>query len=333
MLPSVCSQCAIFLFTVVDGIFVGRGVGTDALGAVNLALPYMMVLSAFYMLTTIGGVTITAIRIGSGDIDGANQAFMHALTINLLFSVLFLVLSFGIVALHFVQKRGVLRVSTFRFEGALVKKVLLRGSPEMLSQLTTPIMTLCMNAMVMKHLGSNGINAYSVISYVTSLAFAVILGVAEGMQQLFGQSYGERNAPDLKYYYRAGWSFALIGSLILYALAIATGRGICELFGADAAATKTAVLALPKYGWLFLFAALNTLIAAYLYSTRRTKESMLVNALRAFVFIPACVMGVTTLSSGALLWSAVGAAEALSFLSATGIVHHSERNGLVFRSE
>lgn len=52
----------------------------------------MMVLSAFYMLTTIGGVTITAIRIGSGDIDGANQAFMHALTINLLFSVLFLVL-------------------------------------------------------------------------------------------------------------------------------------------------------------------------------------------------------------------------------------------------
>ena len=33
VLPSVCSQCAIFLFTIVDGVFVGRGVGTDALGA------------------------------------------------------------------------------------------------------------------------------------------------------------------------------------------------------------------------------------------------------------------------------------------------------------
>jgi Na+-driven multidrug efflux pump len=243
------------------------------------------------------------------------------------------VISFGIVAMHFVLKRGVLRVSRFRFEGALVKKVLLRGSPEMLSQLTTPIMTLCMNAMVMKYLGNNGINAYSVISYVTSLAFAVILGVAEGMQPLFGQRCGERNAPDLKYYYKAGWGFSLIGSLIIYALAIVTGRGICELFGADAAATGMAVLALPKYGWLFMFAALNTLIAAYLYSTRRTKESMVVNALRAFVFIPACVLGITTVSSGALVWFAVGFAEVLSFISATGIVHHSERNGFAFRSE
>lgn len=165
----------------------------------------------------------------------------------------------------------------------------------------------------MKYLGNNGINAYSVISYVTSLAFAVILGVAEGMQPLFGQSYGERNAPDLKYYYKAGWGFALIGSLIIYALAIVTGQGICELFGADAAATG--------------------MIAAYLYSTRRTKESMVVNALRAFIFISACVMGITTVSSGALVWFAVGVAEVLSFISATGIVHHSERNGFVFRSE
>lgn len=32
VLPTILSQCAFFLFTIVDGIFVGRGVGTDALG-------------------------------------------------------------------------------------------------------------------------------------------------------------------------------------------------------------------------------------------------------------------------------------------------------------
>lgn len=61
------SQCAFFLFTIVDGIFVGRGVGTDALGAVNLAQPLVMVIGAVFMLTTIGGVTITAIRMGRND--------------------------------------------------------------------------------------------------------------------------------------------------------------------------------------------------------------------------------------------------------------------------
>lgn len=91
VIPTVFSQCAIFLFTIVDGIFVGHGVGTDALGAVNMALPFMMILSAVYMLTTIGGVTITAIRMGRKDIKGANQAFMHALSLTLLASAVFMI--------------------------------------------------------------------------------------------------------------------------------------------------------------------------------------------------------------------------------------------------
>ena len=64
VLPTILSQCAFFLFTIIDGIFVGRGVGSDALGAVNLAQPLVMVIGAVFMLTTIGGVTITAIRMG-----------------------------------------------------------------------------------------------------------------------------------------------------------------------------------------------------------------------------------------------------------------------------
>lgn len=89
VLPTILSQCAFSLFTIIDGIFVGRGVGTDALGAVNLAQPLVMVIGAAFMLTTIGGVTITAIRIGRKDYEGANQAFMHATVSTLVVAALF----------------------------------------------------------------------------------------------------------------------------------------------------------------------------------------------------------------------------------------------------
>ena len=92
LVPTVLSQCAFFLFTIIDGIFVGNGVGTDALGAVNMALPYILILGAVFMLTTIGGVTITAIRIGRKDIDGANQAFMHAISCTFLFAAIFTII-------------------------------------------------------------------------------------------------------------------------------------------------------------------------------------------------------------------------------------------------
>lgn len=424
VIPTVFSQCAIFLFTIVDGIFVGHGVGTDALGAVNMALPFMMILSAVYMLTTIGGVTITAIRMGRKDIKGANQAFMHALSLTLLASAVFMIVgtifnealvsalgatgvyhdmvseyifwcsiftipsalsiilqgfgrndnapllvmvatitstlcnifldwlfvfplqggltgaaiatgisqtvSLAIIGLHFIRKRGDLRISKFKVEGTLLKKVLTRGLPEMLSQLTTPIMMVCMNTVVLKYIGNDGINAYSVISYISSFTFAVILGVAEGMQPLFGQSYGEQNEKNMKYYFRTGLILSFVGSLLVYLVTFFVGADISRLFGADATATAIAVASMPKYGWVFLFAALNTVIAAYLHSTKRTKESVVVNMLRGFVFIPACVWGISMVSGGALVWFTVGIAEMLSLLAGAIIVKRSERNGFTF---
>ena len=80
VIPTVLSCVSYFLFTIIDGIFVGHGVGTNALGAVNIAFPFVMVVGAIFMLTTIGGVTVVAIRLGRGDIKGANQAFMHAIS-------------------------------------------------------------------------------------------------------------------------------------------------------------------------------------------------------------------------------------------------------------
>ena len=81
--PSILSMVSVFLYTIVDGIFVGRGVGTDALGAVNLAFPYVMIFMALVMMCTVGGMTITAIRIGRNDEEGANVSFMHSRTLTL----------------------------------------------------------------------------------------------------------------------------------------------------------------------------------------------------------------------------------------------------------
>lgn len=73
VVPTMLGSISFFLFTIVDGIFVGRGVGTNALGAVNLVMPFVMVVNALFQLTTIGGVAIIAVRLGRGDAEGANH--------------------------------------------------------------------------------------------------------------------------------------------------------------------------------------------------------------------------------------------------------------------
>ena len=62
--PTMLSNFCFVLFTVIDAIFVGRGVGTDALGAINLVNPFVMVVSAVNLFISIGGVAICAVRMG-----------------------------------------------------------------------------------------------------------------------------------------------------------------------------------------------------------------------------------------------------------------------------
>lgn len=77
--PAMLSNVCFFLFTVVDGIFVGRGIGTTALGAMNLIGPFVMAVGALTMLINIGGVTQVAINIGKGGTDEANKVFRHGM--------------------------------------------------------------------------------------------------------------------------------------------------------------------------------------------------------------------------------------------------------------
>lgn len=74
------ANASFFILTIVDGMFVGNGVGTDALGAVNIAMPYVMIVGAVSVLFVIGGVAVAAVRLGRGDVNGANQVFMHSVS-------------------------------------------------------------------------------------------------------------------------------------------------------------------------------------------------------------------------------------------------------------
>lgn len=89
VIPSTAAMLVTMLYVVVDGIFVGQGVGTNALAAVNLSLPFVLTMGAVSMMFTMGSATVTAVRFGRGEKAGANQAFMVGFVLVLFFSLLF----------------------------------------------------------------------------------------------------------------------------------------------------------------------------------------------------------------------------------------------------
>lgn len=80
IIPATIGQAVFFLFTIVDGIFVGNGVGESALGAVNIVLPFVLIINAINMLIAIGGATVAAVAKGSNDKSRMQDSFLHAIS-------------------------------------------------------------------------------------------------------------------------------------------------------------------------------------------------------------------------------------------------------------
>lgn len=425
VIPTVLSCVSYYLFTIVDGIFVGQGVGTDALGAVNIAFPFVMLVGALFMLTTIGGVTVVAIRLGRGDEAGANQAFMHAISATALVAVItsltgtlltdklcallganetfydgvydylfwysvFLIpsgigtsmqgfcrndsspilvsaaviigtvcnifgdwlfifplgmglkgaaiatglsqtLSLLIVLSHFALRRGSLRIGKFKPDTALFKKIFIRGLPECISEFSAPVAIITTNYVLLARIGDLGVNVFSVIGYVATFSIAIFIGTAEGLQPLFGRCYGAKNETDLKFYFRSGLIINFIGSIVIFALLLLVGRPICIMFGLDDITLEYTMVSMPKYAWGFSVTAINMMISAYLYSTKRSKQAIIMNLLRSFIFNVLVIIILPAILGAEAIWHTMGVYEILVLIAAVTLLKSSEKNGIVFK--
>ena len=423
--PAILANACVFLFSVVDGIFVGNGAGSQALGAVNIALPFVLLAQALNAMASIGGVTITAIRFGRGDKTGAQNAFMHSFTLNLAVGILItlsgsvftsavcgllgasenylpLVKEYvfwyalfaipnalslnlqsfcrndgspGLVAItnivstslnifldwlfvfpmqmgvmgaavatgisqtvgllviltHYILKKGNLRICRYRPQGSLFRKIIFRGLPEGIAQFSTPVTTLCMNYTLMATFGDIGINAFAIISYLSSFTMSVFFGASEGMQPLFGQAYGAKEDDNLKYYYRAGQIISIVGSMLCVAIYVIFPHFLCKLFGADGETLEFTAVHMWEYCWGFIIGSINTLLSAYFYSTKRSGQAIALNVIRSLVMNTLVIILLPKIFGNAVVWHTFGIYEVLVLIIAFALKKGSERNGIVYK--
>lgn len=92
IIPSIIAQWVFSLYTMVDGIFVARGVSEVALTAVNISMPFSVGLFSVSILFAVGNSTIVAIYLGQGEKKKADQAFTQNIVMLCVLSVIITVL-------------------------------------------------------------------------------------------------------------------------------------------------------------------------------------------------------------------------------------------------
>ena len=425
ILPALGGLFVTYLYNVVDGIFVGQGVGSAALGAVNIAVPFITTVVAVTAMFPMGGATVVAIRMGRGDKDGANHAFMTAFSLTVLsaavlmligmtfsrqivdisgakhlsaelrelaaqylfyysaFSVPMLMgtclsvfvrndgspalsfvgmctgaaanivldwlfifpLKMGIVGAaiasglgqvltvlllltHFLRKRGELRFRRFAVSGALIGKVCKRGVPEAVTQLTTPVTALCYNLMLSRLIGDIGVSTFSVLSFIYSLANAVLSGVAQGLQPLWGLCYGRKDTGGMAWYLRSGLVINTVLSVLIYGGLCFFDVPVIRIFNREPELIKEASAALPLFALSFVPMALNLIYTSYFFSTKRTGTANAIAVSRGIALKALLIFCLPLAFSTEAIWLAPFVTELLTL--AVAIVLH-RKSQLIYR--
>ena len=94
LLPTLATMVLFSTYTMIDGIFVGQGVGRHALSAVNVAMPYVALLFAVSMLISIGSSNIITYYLGREDKKKADEAFTIGLFLSLSISIILTLVSY-----------------------------------------------------------------------------------------------------------------------------------------------------------------------------------------------------------------------------------------------
>jgi putative MATE family efflux protein len=92
-IPAIIAMTASSLYNITDSIFIGRGVGVEALSGLAITFPFMNLAAAFGSLVGVGASTLLSIRMGQKDYETANDILGNVLMLNLIMGIAFTIIT------------------------------------------------------------------------------------------------------------------------------------------------------------------------------------------------------------------------------------------------
>ena len=86
-LPSICMMVFTSIYGVVDGLFVSNFAGKTPFAAINLVMPFIMILGGMGFMIGTGGTALVSKLVGEGKTDEANSTFSMMVLFTLLLGI------------------------------------------------------------------------------------------------------------------------------------------------------------------------------------------------------------------------------------------------------
>lgn len=419
--PTIIMMIFMSLYTIVDGIFISRLLGTDALSASNIVYPvFSLVIAAGVMLAT-GGSAIIAKQLGEHQEETARANFSFLIIIGFLIGIGFLVIGNALIepivralgatdallgdcigylsVILYLAPACILQLLFQTFfvaagkpaiglcltigggianmildyvfmgpmqmgiQGAalatgigqlipavvgivyfscvrhslyfvkpgvsfsVLKESCLNGSSEMVTNLSTAVVTYLFNIVMMRLLGAPGVAAITIVLYGQFLFNAMYMGFSMGVAPVISYNHGSGNEKQLKKLFKICIRFIMVSSIVITAFALVSSPYIVEIFTPKG----TAAYEIARAGFFlfsinYIFAGLNIFASSMFTAFSDGKVSAVISFVRTFVLIVINILLLPYLIGVNGIWLSIPIAEFMTlFLSVFFFLTKKER--------
>ena len=197
------------------------------------------------------------------------------------------VIGIAIMSPHWLKASKGFHAVRTGLSAAHVRNNLALGFPSLLAQLSSGIVIIVFNAIILRLTGNTGVAAYGVVANLSLVIAAVYTGIAQGIQPLVSREYGKGNKKAQRSFLTwALYSMAVL-SVLLYAGIFLEADPIARIFNSenDLRLQEIAVPGLKLYFTAILFMGYNVSVSTYFTSVEKVIPAHVVSLLRGLLLI------------------------------------------------
>lgn len=211
------------------------------------------------------------------------------------------------------RNHSLLRLGRTSFDAGSILKTCTNGSSELMTELSSSVVTVLYNTQLMKIAGENGVAAYSTIMYVNFIFVAIFLGYSLGSAPIISFHYGAGNHDELKNMRKkslrliAVWGIGM--TIISHIFALPFAR---FFVGYDSELLAMTIHGFRIYAFVYLLNGFNIFGSSFFTALNNGMVSATISFLRTLVFEVICILLLPVYFGIDGIWSAVLVAEALA---------------------
>ena len=213
---------------------------------------------------------------------------------------------------------SLLRLTRTKFDGSALLKVCINGSSELMSNISSSVVSMLYNIQLLKYAGEDGVAAYGVLMYVNMIFLAVYIGFSVGAAPVVGYHSGAGNYDELKGLLKKSIIITSGFAILMFAASQVLARPLSVMFvGYDGELLSMTLHAFFIFAFSFLFAGFAIFGSAFFTALGDGLTSALISFLRALVFQVAAVLLLPLIWGLNGIWFSIVTAEIAAVIVST----------------